>query len=422
MAEPASLAARYALLAEWKAQHDPRAELIEKQLAYRQYSWNGRRGADARALKAEINQLVKTHGRAWAGRVAELVEDYTFHRGLVAEIKLSGEAFLRHGQELLSLAPIQHVDLVAPIGSIEAIAASPLLAKLSSLHIDAAGAAVGDQGAIALANSPHVANLVELSLWNDDIGRAGAEALAASPYLANARYVGLVGNPADATPFTREESDGSYTANRPGFAIELEQKHGPRPWLAAPSGHLPSWPGERDELALIRDHVSDGVLAELEKLALEVDALEAGSDDDRIRAGAKRQRLLIELDVGGLLTGKPASGDRLAGHPTLRGYHDACVQMASYHASAARIRLVGKVIPIKPTEGHVSLDWFRTPSGYTPAGVSAHDWLALCEANFLAPMPTGTGTRFVRLEGKIHVLSYRIEATAEPRLWRAQPA
>nr|MBA2541800.1 hypothetical protein [Deltaproteobacteria bacterium] len=97
-------------------------------------------------------------------------------------------------------------------------------------------------------------------------------------------------------------------------------------------------------------------------------------------------------------------------------------EMMSYHASAARIRLVGNAIPIKPSDGHVSLDWFRTPSGYTPAGVSPHDWLALCERNLLEPMPEGNGTRFVRLEGKLHVLSYRVEASPEPKLWRAQLA
>jgi hypothetical protein len=96
--------------------------------------------------------------------------------------------------------------------------------------------------------------------------------------------------------------------------------------------------------------------------------------------------------------------------------------MARYQLSAARLRLVGNAIPLGPTDGHVSLDWFRTPSNYVPEGVSPHDWLALCERNFIGPLPTATGTRFVRLEGKVHVLSYRIEATAEPKLWRALPA
>lgn len=67
----------------------------------------------------------------------------------------------------------------------------------------------------------------------------------------------------------------------------------------------------------------------------------------------------------------------------------------------------------------ISLDWFRTPSGYTPAGISAHDWLALCEANFQDPLPTAAGTRFVRLEGRSHVLHFRLEVGPQPRLWRA---
>ncbi len=422
MAEPASLAARHALLTEWKASSDPRTALLEKQLAYREIAWSERSSNYALKLKGEINQLIAAHGREWAGRIAELVTEYVFHRGLVAEIKLSGEAFLAHGHELLSLAPIQHVALTAPLGSIEAIAASPLVAKLSTLAIDSLGAAVGDKGAIALANSPHVARLVRLSLWDDAIGLAGVEALAASPFLKHAGRIALIKNPADPTPYTQEVSENEYTAHRPPLAEQLESTFGPRPWLALPSGHLPSWPGDRDEQALIYDYVSDAVLADLEKLAIEVDRLEAGTEDQQVTAGAKRQRLLIELEVSGVLSGQAAAGARLADHKTLRTYHDACVQMASYHASAARIRLVGNAIPMRPTDGHVSLDWFRTPSGYVPEKVPTHDWLALCERNFIEPMPTGTGTRFVRLEGKIHVLSYRIEATAEPKLWRALPA
>ncbi len=422
MAQPASLAARYALLAEWKASNHPQAALLEKQLEYRQITGTDRRSKQAVRLSSEINQLIKEHGRTWAGRVADLVHTYKFHRGLVAEVHVSGERFLEVMPEVLALQPVQHVSIIAPWGSFEAIANSPLLAKLSSLRIDLAGAAVGDAGAIAIARSPHVANLVDLSLAKDDIGKVGAEAIAASPYLADAKYICLEDNPYDPTPRVIDEGDGIYTPFRPPSADDIEATYGARPWLAAPTGYLPTWPPLHDELALIHDHVLDHQLADLEKLALEVDRLEAGDEEQQIVAGAKRQRLLIELDVYGLLSGQPAIGHRVADHKTLRAYHDACVQMVSYHASAARIRLVGNAIPLKPTDGHVSLDWFRTPSGYTPAGVSAHDWLALCERNFLEPMPTTTGTRFVRLEGKIHVLSYRIEATAEPKLWRAQPS
>ena len=424
MAEPASLAARYALLAEWKATHHPQAALLENQLAYRRYAYQDRSTAPARALDAEIGNLIAAHGREWAGRIAELVTGYTFHRGLVAQVELPGARFLEVGAELLALAPIQHVNLKGGISGdvIEALAKSPLLAKLSSLHVDGAGEALGDRGASAFANSPQVANLVELSLWHDAIERPGVEALAASKYLATAKYVGLVGNPVDPTPYVTDEGDGRYIAGRPALAAELEAKHGPRPWLEVPQGHIASWPWHQDELALIDDYISSEELDRLEALALEVDRLATSDEEAQPIAGAKRQRLLIELDVSGLLTGQPVTGHRVATHKTLRAYHDACVAMASYHASAARLRLVPGSIASKPTDGRVSLDWFRTPAGDVPAGVPAHDWLALCERNFSEPMPTGTGERFVRLEGKIHLLSYRIEAGPEPKLWRAQPA
>ena len=422
MAQPASLAARYALLEDWKASKNPQAELLEKQLAYRLFTGTNRRSDQATRLSDEINQVIEKQGRVWAGRVAELVPKYKFLRGLVTEVYVPGERFLELVPQLLALQPIQRVSVTAPWGSIEAIANSPLVAKLSSLGFDGAGAAMGDRGAIALAQSPHVRNLVVLSLGSCELGRAGVEAIAASRNLANATYIYFHDNPVDPTPRVIDDGEGTYAPFRPDLAVELEAAFGPRAWLALPTGYLPTWPPSDDELALVHDYVQDHQLATLETLALEVDQLEAGNEEQQITAGAKRQRLLIELDVYGLLTGQPDVGARLASYPTLRGYHDACVQMASYHASASRIRLVGNAIPLKPTDGHVSFDWFRQSSGYVPDKVSPHDWLALCERNFIDPMPTQSGNRFVRLEGKLHVLSYRVEATSSPKLWRALPA
>ncbi len=168
--------------------------------------------------------------------------------------------------------------------------------------------------------------------------------------------------------------------------------------------------------------MSDPTLDALEDLAREVDRLAAASDAASIaRASARRQRLLIELDVAGLLTGEPEIGARVAHHPTLRGYHDACVALADYHASAARKRWLEGSVPAGPQQARVSLDWFRTPSPYVPPGVLPHAWLALCERNFIDPLPQGTGTRFVRLEGALHALHFRTEVDREPRLWRAEP-
>jgi hypothetical protein len=166
----------------------------------------------------------------------------------------------------------------------------------------------------------------------------------------------------------------------------------------------------------------DRVLAEIEGLAREVDRLAQGNEEEQVTAGAKRGRLLIELDVAGLLAGTEDVRMRVAKYPTLLGYHAAAVALLSYLASAARIRLVATAIGSKVIDSNISLDWFRVPSGYTPPGVSPHDWLALCERNFIDPMPTGGGSRYVRLEGKMHQLEFRLEVGPKPRLWRAVPA
>lgn len=66
---------------------------------------------------------------------------------------------------------------------VTALARSPNLAGLSTL--DLGRNRVGDAGAIALASAPHMASLSALILVSNQIGDAGAAAIAASPHLAN---------------------------------------------------------------------------------------------------------------------------------------------------------------------------------------------------------------------------------------------
>lgn len=53
---------------------------------------------------------------------------------------------------------------------------------------------VGTRGAITLASSPSMAELVYLSLYGNNIDDEGAEALLASPYLGGLRHLNLYGN------------------------------------------------------------------------------------------------------------------------------------------------------------------------------------------------------------------------------------
>jgi len=178
---------------------------------------------------------------------------------------------------------------------------------------------------------------------------------------------------------------------------------------------------------------ADDTLRDVETLAAQVDALDAAArqgerlyaDVERsAAAAARRRRLLLELEVAGLLEPALAGEARVAlsrlGVSRTLGYHDAAQALARYLASPERAaRFPGEPVP-SVTEARVSLDWFRTPSGHRPDGVTEHEWLALCERNFASALPSSSaGERFVRLCGGMHQLLYRAEVGPAPCLWRA---
>lgn len=185
------------------------------------------------------------------------------------------------------------------------------------------------------------------------------------------------------------------------------------------------------------NHIAaDDVLRDIETLAAQVDALDAAArqgerlyaDVERsAAAAARRHRLFLELEVAGLLEPALAGEARAAlsrlGLTRTLGYHDAAQAMAQYLASPERAaRFPGEPVP-SVTAARVSLDWFRTPSGYRPDGTTEHEWLALCEKNFARPLPSSSaGERFVRLCGAMHQLLYRAEVGPSPCLWRAMRA
>lgn len=182
------------------------------------------------------------------------------------------------------------------------------------------------------------------------------------------------------------------------------------------------------------NHIADDdILRDIETLAEQVDDLDAAarqgerlyaSVERSAAAAAKRHRLFIELEVAGLLEPTLAVHARAAlsrlGLTRALGYHDAARALSVYLASPERAsRFPGDPVP-RVTAAYVSLDWFRTPSGYRPDGVTEHEWLALCEKNFARSLPSfSAGERFVQLCGSMHQLLYRAEIGPLPCLWRA---
>ncbi len=246
LSEPGSLAAREELLAEWKRTGDRRASVLEKGLALVAAE---KAGGDVLALRTAVNVEIIRGGKALVGELAGLVRSFRYHRGLVAEITLSGVDFVARAARLFTLAPIQHVNITLPMPSVAALFDVPQLAKLTSLNMPLLGASFGDEGAIALAGCAHARGLKWISLNGNEITRAGVEALAASPHLAEVAFLGLGGNPADPTPVSQEVVEGQYAAARPALAEQLEAKFGRRRWLQVPA-NPEAWPPDRDSLAI----------------------------------------------------------------------------------------------------------------------------------------------------------------------------
>ena len=110
------------------------------------------------------------------------------------------------------------------------VCASALLKGLRSL--DYGRGNLGDSGAKAVAESPHLADLRWLDLSNNDIGDAGLDALAASTNLPSLAHLEFHGNPAaDPTPEVIEESGFIHDIRYPESGKDLQAKHGYRAWL-----------------------------------------------------------------------------------------------------------------------------------------------------------------------------------------------
>ena len=248
-----------------------------------------------------------------------------------------------------------------------------------------------------------------------------AEAGPESPPPAAAEAIADEGNDADIDAASDNAGRAMANPERPGTRVR-----GP---------DLPPSPPSPPSSAPAR-LAGDDRLHEIEAVAVQVDELDVAAHrgdqpytnlERNTAAAARRQRLYLELEVAGLLAPELADQARAAlarlGLTHVLGYVDAAQALARYLASPERAgRFAVEAVP-GVTAARVSIDWFRTPSGYRPEGVTEHEWLALCERNFASPLPSSSvGSRFVRLCGAIHQLRYRPELGPAPCLWRVERA
>jgi uncharacterized protein (TIGR02996 family) len=241
IADPDADAPRQAFAA-WGVQHgDLQAELTRIQLAEAHERRVGTT-TDANRLFADAQALIEQHGAVWAREVLAIASHPRFFRGFVEAVVLDVPTFLNRATELYSIAPIRSVVFVDAGPHIDALAASPHLARLVSMEFynRSQSAPLGDAGLRALVQSPHLGKLTLLQLAWNEITRDAVEALAASKMAPSLRDVALGNNPVGKVVEQYAEDPFSFEIVRnsislPPLGRELEAKYGPLPWLHGPS-------------------------------------------------------------------------------------------------------------------------------------------------------------------------------------------
>ncbi|MCC6999306.1 MAG: hypothetical protein IT370_32135 [Deltaproteobacteria bacterium] len=209
---------------------DPRGDFIITQLALAAMHRRQALGVDRAPLELRARQLLDAHRAAWSAPVAKLTDKPSFRRGFIDGVKLTPAQFVARADELFRVAPILHLDLVGH-ADLAAFFASPHLARIVSLNFFDQD--LGAEGARQLAASPHLGALAWLDLGYCGIGEAGLEALLASPNLPRLTWVNLVNNgftdPCDQPGGV--DGDTIYSFDTPANQTELEARHGRRRWL-----------------------------------------------------------------------------------------------------------------------------------------------------------------------------------------------
>lgn len=169
------------IYADWLQDHDQaeRAEFIRLQC--RLAAPDALDDPHRWALLARQQQLLREHGKGWAGPLRRLVKRWRFRRGFVESVVLPAEAFLRHGDELFRLAPIREVRL---LGESIVIEGRPQgrLQSLESILPD-------------VLESPHLARLRGLDLSDQFFDPLVFEMLIGSQHFPRLESLNLSGTP-----------------------------------------------------------------------------------------------------------------------------------------------------------------------------------------------------------------------------------
>ncbi len=239
--EPDEDAPRLALADYYRKQDPELGRFIELQLQIG--ALRRARGAPNYKTDHECDRLLKKHGARWCQTIAKYTRNQYFDRGMVAQVSIDPHMFLEYGDWLLVNAPIRSVFFTAAKEGafpLEELLASELITRFDAIALVGLGLTNGDVEAIAA--SPRVHRLLDLSLSDNPLSLPAFEAIAASPHLRS--LLAVVRNsdarlyaysPAAEYAITDRDNRHGHAIwdyrDLPPDGVALEAKHGYLPWL-----------------------------------------------------------------------------------------------------------------------------------------------------------------------------------------------
>src|SRR6266545_4543651 len=217
--------------ADWLEEHgeNERAEFIRVQCALANLSEDD----PGRAALAEREAaLLAKHRAAWLKPLPAWARDgaYRFRRGFVDEITATTTQFLKGAANLLKRVPVRAVRLRGARQHIEALAACPHLARLTSLDLSSND--LEELEAIRLAAPPYLENLSALRLGRNPLRAGGIAALAACPRLGRLRVLDLTNTVVNDVAATAL-ADSPHLANLARLVLTTNSL---QPWCMTPAG------------------------------------------------------------------------------------------------------------------------------------------------------------------------------------------
>jgi uncharacterized protein (TIGR02996 family) len=175
--------------ADWLQERgDPRAEFIRVQIALASAAPDD---PQVNTLQSYERDLLAEHSQNWCVLLGLEPEQCVFRRGFVEAVEIHAGQFLKAPEKVLQAAPVRRVHFLHATNHIRELAGCHWLEKISTL--DLSGNAIRDDGAAALAASPHLTNLATLNLSGCEIHAEGAVHLADTVFLSHLQELQLAG-------------------------------------------------------------------------------------------------------------------------------------------------------------------------------------------------------------------------------------